>query len=299
MTEPISLSRLELAGFITEEGVIGRRVRPIELLVPADISLVGNRLVWAYSDTNEPDDGGDKHVKASAEAVDGFLKLAEGTPADIFRYAKRWGPMGFCKHGLPATHSCSWGPDRMRACRLSGGPDRFWEPIAFWQLTSRRAHALLKIGARLSGDKPGAEEDWRTLDFEFINARNRDQWSMLNQKITLESELTRWMQMGLLVPVVAFRNKHLSFALDVLHGPGLFGFLALQIALAISSTDGLSICSACGAVYFPTRRPNINRRTYCPECRKRKRHLRDASRAYRQRYQQATSKGVLRRDRKH
>jgi hypothetical protein len=247
--------------------------------------------VWTETYYEDPESDRHKRVTTSQETMDGFLKLPEATSEEIFRYAKRWGPIGFCKHGLPATHKSRWGPDRADTtiCHVYGGPHRFWEPLKFWRLTSRRAQALLNIGARLSKDLPGTEEDWKILDCAFINPRNSEQWRMVNQRLTLEWQLTRWIQIGLLVPVVTFRKKLLSFSLDVLLGPGLFGALAYQLALAVSSTDGLAVCSACGATYIPTRRPTLNRRTYCPGCRERGRPVRDASRAYRQRKHQSAA----------
>lgn len=278
---------LQLAGITTDEGVVGRRVQPFELLVPRDIRLERDRLVWTDTYHEDPESDGCKHTHTSPETMDGFLKLSKAAPEEILRYAKQWGPIGFCKHGLPASHRSRWGPDRTGAtmCHVHGGPDGYWEPLKFWRLTSRRAMALLNIGARLSDDKLGAEADWEVLDCAFVNPGNRDEWRIMSQRHTLEWQLTRWMQMGLLVPVVAFRKKQLSFSLNVLLGPGLFGALAYQLALAISSTDGLSVCSACGRAFTPTRRPTASRRSYCSHCRKIGRPVRDASRAYRQRNQ--------------
>jgi hypothetical protein len=36
--------------------------------------------------------------------------------------------------------------------------------------------------------------------------------------------------------------------------------------LAVARSDGLATCSACGALFAPRRRPNPNRRRFCPEC---------------------------------
>jgi hypothetical protein len=145
---------------------------------------------------------------------------------------------------------------------------------------------LLNIGAKLFIDQPGTEEDWKILDCAFVNPQHSYEWKIPNQRHTLEWQLTRWMQMGLLIPVVKFREKRLSFSLDVFTMMGLFGFLAYQLALAISSTDGLSACSACGQAHAPARKPTTNRRTYCPDCRESGRPQRDASRDYRQRKHQ-------------
>jgi hypothetical protein len=50
----------------------------------------------------------------------------------------------------------------------------------------------------------------------------------------------------------------------------LFGALVVQLALTISRTDGLALCSGCGLSYVPSRRPRDTKRRYCPEYRKRK-----------------------------
>jgi hypothetical protein len=284
----------QTSGFTTQEGVVGRRVQPIVLVVPTHIWLEENRLAWFYTNHADGEARADKRVITSAGAMDAFLRLSDATPEEILRYAKRWGPIGFCRHGLPATHKSRWGPDRTdsRTCHVSGSRRHSWESLEFWQLTSRRARALLNIGAKLSADQPGAEEDWKILDCAFVNPRNSYEWKIPNQRSTLEWQLTRWMQMGLLVPVVKFRDKRLSFSLDVLTILGLFGFLAYQLALAISSTDGLSVCSACGQAHVPARKPTANHRTYCSDCRKSGRPLRDASRDYRQRKLQSMGKRI-------
>ena len=281
----------QLAGLTTEEGVVGRRVQPFRLRVPLDLWIERDHLVWTDTYHDDPECDRNKRVTTSQETMDSFLNLSDGTSEEILRYAMRWGPIGFCKHGLPVSHKSRWGPDRTgtTTCHLIGGPDRFREPLKFWRLTSRRAQALLNIGARLSDDEPGKEEDWKILDCAFVNPGNRHEWRVVNQRDTLAWQLTRWMQMGLVVPVVTFRKTLLSFSLDAMLGSRLFGVLAYQLALAVSSTDGLAICSACSGTYIPTRRPTLGRRTYCPSCRKRGKPIRDASRAYRQRKHQSAS----------
>ncbi len=165
------------------------RIQPFELLVPRDIRLERDRLVWTETYDRDPETDGYRHVPTSPMAMDNFLKLSAATPQEILRYAKQWGPIGFCKHGLPASHMSRWGPDGTgrATCREFGGPDGYWEPLKSWRLTSRRALALLNIGARLSTGEPGAEEDWRVLDCAFINPGNWEQWRMVNQRILAQN----------------------------------------------------------------------------------------------------------------
>jgi hypothetical protein len=271
---------LELSGITTDDGRVGRRVPPIKYWVPKDIRLEKGRLVWG--DTHREDL---EQVATSPQTIDGFLRLSDATPDEIFRYARRWGPIGFCKHGLPASHNSRWRLDRavVKMCPPCGGTNHLWEPLEFWRMTAKRATSLLSIAAALYDDKSGSEEDWKIVERGDLRPVDIYDWPIVNQRFELEWHLTHWMQMGRLIPIVTFDKKVLSFSLDVLNGSGLFGALGLQLALAASRTDGLASCFACRRPFIPSRRPKANQHTYCPECREIGRPTRDASRAYRQR----------------
>jgi hypothetical protein len=43
-------------------------------------------------------------VHPSKEMLSEFSLLRDGTDADILAFAKRWGPLGICEHGVPHTH---------------------------------------------------------------------------------------------------------------------------------------------------------------------------------------------------
>ena len=271
----------------TAEGMVGRRVRPIEFLVPLDVRLEQDRLVWTETQDELTKSPRYMHVTTAPETIDDFLKLHSAKPEEILRYAKQWGPIGFCKHGLPASHNSQWRLDRtqVKMCTLLRGTSEFSEPLEFWRETSKRARALLNIAANLYANKSGKEEDWKIVESKDSHPGNTYDWPIENQRFELEWQLTYWMRMGRLMPLVTFDKNVLTFSLEVLNGSGLFGSLALQLALAASRTDGLGTCSACGRAYIPTRKPNANRRNYCPDCRDEKKPLRDAQRAYRLRKQ--------------
>jgi predicted RNA-binding Zn-ribbon protein involved in translation (DUF1610 family) len=46
----------------------------------------------------------------------------------------------------------------------------------------------------------------------------------------------------------------------------LSGALALQLAFAVASSEGVTTCFACGRFYTPSRRPAAGRRSFCPDC---------------------------------
>jgi hypothetical protein len=51
-------------------------------------------------------------------------------------------------------------------------------------------------------------------------------------------------------------------------GQGLFGAIALQLALAVGQSLGTAVCVHCRKEYSLTaRRPKAGQRNFCPECR--------------------------------
>jgi hypothetical protein len=46
----------------------------------------------------------------------------------------------------------------------------------------------------------------------------------------------------------------------------LAGAIALQLAYAVASSEGVATCFACGRFYTPARRPAAGRRSFCPAC---------------------------------
>jgi hypothetical protein len=80
-----------------------------------------------------------------------FVALAEAEESRILAYAKRWGPLCICGHGLPCSHNrheCAPLPADARH------PERkvFWEPLASWRHYATEARAILHLAA-LSHDR--------------------------------------------------------------------------------------------------------------------------------------------------
>ena len=73
----------------------------------------------------------------------GFLTLADEPPAQIERYAKRWGTLGLCEQ-----HGLSWGHPRSSnesdACRLATA-----EPLDSWRYFSKVFRSVLDEAERL------------------------------------------------------------------------------------------------------------------------------------------------------
>jgi hypothetical protein len=135
--------RLELAGVPTP---LEQAAVPKEWFVPEDIELRRDRLCWRPS---KPSPAFPGFTYAYAKRTPGpgvleqFVALSDAPDEDILRYARHWGVLLICHHGLPASHSEDCGP-----MTLPGrGRYVFWEPIESWRYFARHAKAVLEMAA--------------------------------------------------------------------------------------------------------------------------------------------------------
>lgn len=215
--------------------------------------------------------------------LDGFRRLGNAAPEKILAYAGRWGVLGICEHGLPASHRPLRLTDpAMPTCEPlhlpAGDYDEHYDPLSGWHFLASATQALLNIAARLHNGNVGQAEDWRAVyanspampggwpDFWDRRPRSRDVDIM-----ELCNRVDDWLEMGNVRPTLsrlAWLDKgapELEFGSTWRDG-ALFGALALQLALAIGRVDGLAVCTACRVTYIPRRRCNPSRHNFCPEC---------------------------------
>ena len=275
--------------------------RPMQsgrLFVPQKIQVDGDSLTWSWVPPWVPQ-GDEKRVtyrQAKPGMLADFIRLHDANDETILAYARKWGMLGLCEHGLPCSHNQGTsGPSCLPMLvtplpRQKGSTFRLMEPLAAWRIWSRKAQSFINIGARLNQGKLPRVEDWQMLkDLRDSGLGETEHEPFMetvsNARAELAYELDGWISIGQVRPRISWRNDKACFSLDaVSSGPNLFGLLALNIAVAIASGDGekgLAVCSACGDSYIPTRRPDPNRRNYCERCGL-KAAQRVASRKYRQ-----------------
>ena len=142
-----------------------------------------------------------------------------------------------------------------------------WDPLATWRAFSREAFALTKIADRVLRNKVGSPEDWATV-YE-RSGRKAPWWKqdVRLERVIVADVVNEWLIIGDVRPSAVWHlsDKKPSVRLG---GAGLFGALALQLALAIGQSAGFAICHHCGREYAPTnRRPKVGQRHFCKECR--------------------------------
>ena len=87
--------------------------------------------------------------------------------------------------------------------------------------------------------------------------------------ILLSSVVQEWIRIGDVRPVMArgpTQGRQVEFGSSA-GGTRLFGTLACQLLFTITRVTGVAVCSACAAIYIPTRRPRPDQRRYCQSCR--------------------------------
>lgn len=269
---------------------------------PAEIWVEDGRLLWRYVRFGE-----DPEPRASMPVTVGpiaapampvpaslrsgllidFVRLAEPDPNAVLQFARRWGVLHLCGHGMPRTHPqnelFTLGDEhrRDRYCATVFGSDlEGSELLSAWVSWAARARAVLRIVSGFGGQgRVNRRAEWSVLypkDGDLSTAAATDD---LVAKAQITSELNGWLYLsGVRPEMLPFPTPRLT-----LGGGELFGLISVQLAAAVTASGGLAFCHGCGDPYAPARQPNPKRRNYCEACRAAKVPQRDASAVYRRR----------------
>jgi hypothetical protein len=251
--------------------------------VPQHLELTADAILWA---------GPLKDVRPGPGLLEDFVELWDAPDAAILRYARRWGVLGICKHGVPASHNdYPFGVQHgVEGCfPLPAKRGEFWhtDPLDRWRYFSRIFRAIRDVGAQVNQSKVGDRSDWAWV--QTIN-RNDPPWKSVREaRMVLSWKLQDLLDLGQVRPDLKWDNRKQQWQIEMgAHSvPNLFGLVSLSLVLSICRRE-LVICSSCQKPYIPPRRPNPWRRNYCQKCGN-KAAQKDAARAYRLRLKQTNS----------
>jgi hypothetical protein len=303
----LCMTKKEMDISLTLAGInLGSPIEPSYIPVPGVIELEGDKLIWRGVIP-----GLERTEYSNKELLDRFIHLADADAKQILAYARKWGVLHICEHGLPASHNpqlYSFSPEQtVEQCSPLGWPEipeRFgvieneeemeplfsgWEPIESWRAYSRDAQAILNIAAALYRDRATRLEDWERLTNDAVGMMTAD---VHTKQEHLVRAVKSWLVAGNVRPDIVLtklgrgRNKVVSEPRITLGGYGpawghLFGALACQLMYAITRAKGLAFCDGCVNTYIPTRRPRSDRRNFCESCQGRGEAERQASARYR------------------
>lgn len=257
----------ETAGVSSAKFGLDRPLRAGEYFAPEDLEVRGQDwLLWSPEAA--------KRVRPGTGTFQKFVELADAPTHEILKYARRWGVLEICEHGLPACHD---------GCVPLDLGKKFYDPVGVWRRFAALFRAMLNIAAQLHQGKPGRPEDWQIVagpPLSLATAPLFQRRGLAVDRDKLVVALNVLLSIGRVRPVVTWREG--KWAIEFTGGlrimSSLFGALVYQLMLAVTQTEGCAMCSNCAQSYFPERRPNPYRRNYCPSCRDRGVPSRDAAR---------------------
>jgi hypothetical protein len=240
-----------------------RGIHPIE-----EVRLRHGRIEFL----NPPLFVGRDRIVPGPKLLTAFVRLSDAPEGKILEYARRWGPLGLCKHNTPFIHNWAsplpedaCGPRLVLDLDLHDidpsdleevrAADWYWEPIDSWRGWARSAREIINLAAKTHLGELVDPEDWKSPFFK--------ERTISGQRLALTRAVNYWLQSGEVRPYLEWRGEVIRITLD---GFGLWGAIATQLAFAASRTNGLAICSSCGKPYIPNRRRAIARRNYCSQC---------------------------------
>lgn len=260
----LELSRDHELGRDTQlRGALERsRLRELRQFLPA--------IAW---DARGPVDPAHEWANPSGPVLDAFVRLEDAEPGEIIAFVRQYGPLMLCEHGRPAHHSpgVQQGEKWIWGCR----PLQV-EPVTWWHRYARQARAILEIGAKLHRGQLPDDGDWADA-LMVVPPRERN---LEEDGQFLEYAIQIWISHGFVSPTFKWEGGHPRIELM---GWGVLGAIACQLTFGLVRSEGMALCSGCKEWYTPKRRPNPNRRNYCPHCRSRSVPNRDAQRDWRER----------------
>ena len=254
----------DLSAILTEEGDLGRPVDATLWTRQLEVEIRDDRLYYDESPGAE--------VRLSRAMFPAFIQLGDAPTARIADFARNYGVFRICEHGLPCSHNPNPYPLVPVGCYPLGWNDRLstygtYDPLKVWRAFAREAFALTKIADRLLQGHTGHAADW---EIAYGRSGRKAPWWRQHvdvERIIIARITNEWLLIGNARPAVIWHHWGKKPTVK-LGGAGLFGALALQLALAIGQSLGFAVCVHCRKEYPPTaRRPKAGQRNFCPECR--------------------------------
>ena len=201
-----------------------------------------------------------RKVRPGSGLLHEFIKLHTRPKLDYLKFARKWGVLDTCWHGLPRKHYLIDAVPHCDSKQFSGSWN--YDLICDWWLFSRGAQAILELVSNLNYGK--VDLDWWKALYPPVELPK----SLTRAGLMLQMQLSRWLAIGgvSLRPQWKPETGQWVLSFTTTFTPSLFGAIAARIMLAIVEQPGLTICSSCKKFYSPSRRPNPNRRNYCQKC---------------------------------
>jgi hypothetical protein len=270
---------------------------PFIVLVPPTIWLSPKKDLLEWRPWGNENEGRYKIANPPKDILYRFCELAKASRDEILAFARQYGVLGLCKHGLPLHHRSKierlrrTGERKKTLLRTVEGCDLYLrEPIQSWVGLAQAAEALiqLKTNARTGAWPAGGwlakkRHTWKRITSQYLDQPHirlgriplEDRLNRLPQrdKLQIISDLvTDWLAVSAVRPTLTVVGEELRFTFlaDTLGFPNLFGVLAVALAAEMSSRAKMVRCDGTSCAKWCELSPNasLHRRHYCPKCRR-------------------------------
>jgi hypothetical protein len=286
----MSINQLEFAGYLDNQGHLGRPVPFAHIVVPEEVWRDGDAIRWRR--------GTARLQEISRNMLNQFVRLRDGE--SVLRFATRWGVLALkTEIGPPDGGSLKI----VQPCGQS--MDEGSDPIDAWLYYSRRARAVLNIAASLKQNKLGDLDDWSEialllstsdpeqnqqsvagkcayhrfgLGFVVFVPEAKLEERLEQAREIISGEIRLWLDCwkagktgGISDFVLRWSDGQQRWDLQIDYHGFLFAAIGLQLALVVADAESLYTCSGCGVPYIRARerkRPKSGNGNYCDRCAK-------------------------------
>lgn len=270
---------LDLAGGRIDAPSLHSRIRAPQL-----IRSEGDDLLFKF--------GTFAHGLAPPDLWAKFIDLWDGTPAAVTRFAKRFGGLALCEHGMPFGHApgCDYPvPSPNDLVEDDGGTvSVIAEPVQRWRAWSLAFASLLRIRLDLQNSKIADGAAWDAVDFA-INAdspgsfgsskefdetrRMTSKWTRAKQdalliyiaRLLLAYHVRRLIELARIGPQFKWNRATSEFEVELAAtgtGTNMFAVIVLQLLPRLSNpshSEAIAFCIVCN------RMVPAHRSKYCDE----------------------------------
>ena len=251
------MQQLDLAEITTPSGEISRPIQVAWVNVPnrVELFLYEENDFLGYSDMSNP--GASTRRTDFRGLLEEFIRLPNQLPGQFLTFARKWGRLSNqCTHRKPFEH-----------CNL-GCEDPHCEPLSQWLLISQVLKGVLNVAAKHHQEELGDKTDWRAIVDQ--------EWFGYRRSIGIPEDNLAWEKsaLGAIIDDLLYQSgARISFhwnskepRVSLAQDGCLFGVLVSYLVFAVARVEGIATCDSCGGIYAPSRKPQIERQHFCPEC---------------------------------
>jgi hypothetical protein len=191
-----------------------------------------------------------------------FCAIAESanTDSSAVTFARKWGMLGLCQHGLPLGHS-----------GVTRCPPRPYEESEHWLTFARCLECMQRLGLSLNRGTYGDDLDWEIADLVLVgpdfppwdsSMRHLIGSSLQTARTHYQILVRRLIQICELRPRFHWSANRWNIDMDSESLSNLPAILATQLMLTVGEAKRMLKCASCPRWFIPTR----NQRKYCSHC---------------------------------